>query len=319
MDTGMGFANLHQDGGMWIMRVFKKILCPVDFSEYSSLALRYAFALAQENEAPLVICHCIPDLSQTISYLPGNYYETVHEALVSNAKERLDAFVSEPETVQTIKIIDQGNPAEMILQTARRTACDVIVMGTHGLSGHERFFTGSVTNKILHKAALPVLTVCHPTHHFITNDGGRPVQMKKILCALDYDSNSRHVASLALRIGRMYQSEILIFHTVPTVHPDEWQAQVEWVKQRLTEYIDPSDEDLCTARFLVRGGYPAEEILKIVSAEEIDLVVLGHHSRKTDEDLFLGSVAKRVVTDSSCPVLVARSREDLIAKKLSFV
>ncbi|MCI0416253.1 universal stress protein [bacterium] len=301
------------------MRVFKKILCPVDFSDYSSLALRYAVVLAHENDAPLVICHSIPDLSQTISYLQGDYVETVHEALIFNAKEKLDSFIGSMDSVQAIKIIEQGNPTDVILQTARRTACDLIVMGTHGLSGHEKFFTGSVTNKVLHKAALPVLTVCRPTHHFIREDDVRHVEIKKILCALDYDMNSRQVAKLTLQIGRMYQAEITIFHTVPKVHANEWEAQQQWVKDKLMEFVDPTEEDWCTAKFLVGSGHPAEEILKIVSKNQIDLVVLGHHSRKVKEELFLGSVAKKVVTDSICPVLVARSRQDIVGHELTLI
>ncbi len=301
------------------MRAFKKILCPVDFSEYSKLALRYAVALAEENEAPLVICHSIPDFSQTVSYLQGNYIETVHEALISNAKEKLDSFVGSTQPLQTIRIIEQGSPSEVILQTARRTACDLIVMGTHGLSGHERFFTGSVTNKVLHKATIPVLTVCRPTHHFIRENELRPVEIKKVLCALDYDLNSRNVAKIALVIGRMYQAEVTFFHSVPKVHPKEWQEQEEWVTNKLKEFVDPTHEDWCSVKFQVGCGSAAEEILKIVEAGETDLVVVGHHSRKAIEEVFLGSVAKKVVTDSLCPVLVTRSRDNIGAKELTLI
>lgn len=301
------------------MRAFKKILCPLDFSEYSTMALRYAVALAQENEAPLVLCHSVPDLSQTISYLHGDYVGTVHEALISKAKEKMDSFVGKTDNVQTMKIIERGNPTDVILQTARRTACDLIVMGTHGLSGHEKFFTGSVTNKVLHKATLPVLTVCRPTHHFIRENDLRPVEIKKILCALDYDSNSRNIAKLALSIVRMYQAEVTFFHSVPNAHPKEWVEQEEWVKNKLMEVVDPSHEDWCTVKFLVRCGQPAEEILKIVGLGHIDLVLVGHHSKKAIEEIFLGSVAKKVVTDSICPVLVARSRADAVPKELTLI
>jgi len=115
----------------------------------------------------------------------------------------------------------------------------------------------------------------------------------------------------------MYQAEVTIFHTVPKVHRKEWQAQQQWVKDKLMEFVDPSEEDWCMGKFLVGCVQPAEEILKIVSTDQTDLVVLGHHSRKVSEELLLGSVAKKVVTDSICPVLVARSREDVAVKELS--
>ena len=296
------------------MKVFKKILCPVDFSDYSSLALRYATALSQENDAPLVICHSVPDLAKEMSYLEGNHFETVREALVSNAQEKLDLFAG---PVDAIKIIDQGTPAEMILQTVKRTGCDLIVMGTHGHSGYERYFMGSVTNKILHKSTVPVLTVCRQTHHFIHEDQAHPVEIKRILCALDYEESSRNVAKLALEIGRRYQAEIIFFHSVPNADTNDWTDQKQWVQNKLQEFVQTSDNDLCTVKFLVLAGDPVRWIVQMVNGNEIDLVVVGHHSRTPGEELLLGSVAKRVLTNAICPVLIARSHLDLRPATLS--
>ena len=296
-------------------RVFKKILCPVDFSDYSRLALRYAAALSQENDAPLVICHSVPDLSKEISYLEGNHVETVREALVSNAREKLDLFVGP--RVEANKIIGEGNAAEIILQTVKRTGCDLIVMGTHGHSGYERYFMGSVTNKILHKSTVPVLTVCRQTHHFIHEKQTSPVELRRILCALDYEESSRNVAKLAVEIGQMYQAEIIFFHSVPNADANDWPDQKNWVKDKLQEFVKTSEDDLCTVKFLVHAGDPVRGIIEIVSGNEIDLVVMGHHSRTPGEELFLGSVAKRVLTNAICPVLIARSSLDLRSATLN--
>lgn len=75
------------------MKIFKKILCPVDFSEYSILALRYATALAKDNEAELIVYHSIPDLTPAISYLEGEFLLTVSDALLNNAKSTLDNWI----------------------------------------------------------------------------------------------------------------------------------------------------------------------------------------------------------------------------------
>jgi nucleotide-binding universal stress UspA family protein len=291
------------------MKVFKKILCPVDFSDYSRLALRYASALSQDNDAPLVVCHSVPDFSQEISYLEGNHVETVREALISSAREKLDDFAGRG--VQTMKVIVQGNPSEVILQTVKRAGCDLIVMGTHGHSGYERYFMGSVTNKVLHKSTVPVLTVCRQTHHFIRENHSRPVEIKRILCALDYEESSRKVAKLALEIGRMYGAEIIFFHSVPNTDTGDWVEQKEWVKGKLQQLIEVPETDSSALKFLVLAGDPVQWIIQMVKGNEIDLVVLGHHTRTPGEEIFLGSVAKRVLTNAICPVLVARSPLDL--------
>jgi len=312
--------NLRSEGGV-TMQVFKKILCPVDFSEYSVLALRYAFALSRENDASLVLLHSVPDLSQAISYLEGNYIGTVHEAMMSNAAEKLDQF---SETVihqdpDVMKIIERGSPSDAILKTAREIRADLIVMGTHGHSGYERFFLGSVTNKVLHKATLPVLIVCRPTHHFIHEGALREVEIKKILCPLDFEPSSKEVAHVALSIGRMYQSEITFFHSVRKQGKTESEDQEKLSMEKLREVVDPSSENWCKVRFQTNGGAAADEILNIIERDNIDLVVMGHHARRPIEELFLGSVAKRVVTDSRCPVLVARSQTDSPGNEITLI
>lgn len=297
------------------MRVFKKILCPLDFSEYSTLALRYAVAMAQENDASLAVCHSIPDLSPAMSYLEGNYIQTVDEMLISNSTMKLDQFVGDvvPENLRILKTIERGDPCDAILKNARETGADLIIMGTHGHSGYERYFVGSVTNKVLHKSAVPVLVVCHQSHHFIRENASRPVEIKKILCALDFEPNSQEIANLALSMARMHQSEINFFHAMPKSKSNGRSEQKESTIVKLKEFVDPAKEDWCSVRFQASPGLPAEEILKIIQEDQIDLLVLGHHSKKPIEELFLGSVAKRVITDSLCPVLVARSSLDVFS------
>jgi len=297
------------------MQVFRKILCPLDFSEYSTLALRYAVAMARENEASLALCHSIPDLSPAMSYLEGNYIQTVDEMLISNSAMKLDQFVDGvvPQNLRVLKTIERGDPCDAILKNAKETGADLIVMGTHGHSGYERYFVGSVTNKVLHKSALPVLVVCRQSHHFIRENASRPVEIKKILCALDFEDNTQEIANLALSMARMHQSEINFFHAVPKSKSNGRMEQKETTIAKLREFVDPAKEDWCSVRFQVTPGQPAEEILKIIQEDQIDLLVLGHHSKKPIEELFLGSVAKRVITDSPCPVLVARSSLDIFS------
>src|SRR5262245_28800234 len=124
------------------MQLFRKILCPVDFSKYSETALRYALALARDHDANLILYHSVPDLSQAISYLEGNYMATVNENLQASALLKLDEFLQShgPENVRVRKEVGKGNPSEAILEIAREHSVNLIVMGTHGYAGPERFF-----------------------------------------------------------------------------------------------------------------------------------------------------------------------------------
>lgn len=294
------------------MHGFRKILCPVDFSEYSTLALRYASALAKENNAQLLVCHLIPDLTQTISYLEGNYVATVNDALVASATAKTEEFVRNvcPPDQPIVKRIGNGNPSEAILSLAREQEADLIVMGTHGHTGYERFFLGSVTNRVLHKSTIPVLTICKPAHNFFQDDPVRPVAIREILCALDFDSNNKRIVDLALSIAREYKSRIHFLHVVSAKEPDELELMERGAIRSFNNLVDPKAETECEISFLVRAGEAGNMILRTIEQENIDLLVMGHHTRKPIEELFLGSVAKRMVTDAACPVLVARSSAD---------
>ena len=296
------------------MRIFQKILCPVDFSDYSVLALRYATALAREYEAQLFVYHSVPDLEQVLTYLEGNYSSTVCDMLFSNAKDKLEQFVAKvvPEAGEAMQKIGAGSPSEAILKVSQEEGVDLIVMGTHGHTGYYRFLLGSVTNKVLHKCATPVLVVCKPSHHFIQPDSEHPVDIKRILCAIDFEPNTERMKDLALSLARTYQSEMLFLHVLTNGGHADLDERKEQVLLKMKELFHPEQEDWCKVEFVVEAGDPAEAITKVTKRHDIDLVIMGHHTRKPIDELFLGSVTKRVVPDSACPVLVVRSQADLV-------
>lgn len=293
------------------MNGFRKILCPIDFSDYSTVALRYASALARENKAQIVVCHLIPDLTQAINYLEGNYVGTVHEALITSATAKFEEFVQKncPDLPIT-KVIGQGNASEWILRLAQEHQADLIVMGTHGHTGYERFFLGSVTNRVLHKTTVPVLTICKPSHNFLQESSAHPVQIKRILCPLDFDANNHAIVDTALSLGRQYKARLLFVHVISNKEKVDWPAAEKEAQDSFHKILDPQMSDDCEIDFFVHAGEPGNIILRMIDSHNIDLLVMGHHSRKPIEELFLGSVAKRMVTDAACPVLVARTTAD---------
>lgn len=297
------------------MQIFRKILCPVDFSEFSGLALKYAAALASENDAKLVVLHSIPDLALTLSFVEGNYQETVHEAIYSRSSAELQDFLCAlPANTRYEQKIATGSPTEAILKVAEEEQADLIVMGTHGHSGYERFFVGSVTNKVLHKASVPVLVVCKPSQHFIRSDEYRPVRIDRILCAVDFEPNNARIAQVALSLARTYQSEISFLHVFRDEPRDP--VQVQQATSKLKELVKPEEENWCKVDFLLKHGNIVRNVLNTLNENKINLLVMGHHTRKPIEEYFLGSVAKNVVTESSCPVLVVRSSLDDVYKNI---
>jgi len=149
----------------------KRILCPVDFSENSDHAMRYAAALAGTFEAELTLLHVVAPM---VAALPGE--TALPDMLQANIDELTDACRERLEkTVGTLaasgltvqhKVIN-GVPFIEIIRYARETETDLIVMGTHGRTGIGHLIIGSVAERVVRKAPCPVLTVKHPEHEFV--------------------------------------------------------------------------------------------------------------------------------------------------------
>jgi nucleotide-binding universal stress UspA family protein len=295
-------------------KLFENIFCPIDFSDYSILALRYASALAIQSQARLVVYHSVPDLEQVSNYLEGHYIRTVTDALLTSGREKLEEFCTKilPPDLQPVLLVGSGNSAEMILQVSKQECADLIVMGTHGYSGYHRFLLGSVTNKVLHGAAIPVLTVCKPQHNFLQSNVEHPIGIRRILCAVDLEPNNKRIIAFASAMAMAYDSEIYFLHVNKVVDGVDWFLKEDRMLKRLRELVAPVQNELKESHFLIESGQPSIEILKAIERHGIDLVIMGHHTRKPVEEYLLGSITKGVIPDAACPILVVRSEADLI-------
>jgi nucleotide-binding universal stress UspA family protein len=142
---------------------YKSIVCPVEFSDASMRAVEYAFALAEETDAHLTLLHVLEVL---VSSLPSGEAASLTipeylQRIEDQARARLSAVV--PVNVRDWctpeERILSGKPSERILEIARETRADLIVMGVHGAGVLNRRLLGSTTHHVLREAQCPVLTL----------------------------------------------------------------------------------------------------------------------------------------------------------------
>jgi nucleotide-binding universal stress UspA family protein len=147
----------------------RRILVPTDFSQTSEAALRYAAALARAFKAQLHLLHVPehPGEAAEAEY-PIGLFETMQNA----AHERLGDLLTEAEMreLQPVRAMRLGRPTDEIVRYASEHEIDLIVMGTHGREGVARMLLGSVAEKVVRRAACPVLTVHHPEREFVLAD-----------------------------------------------------------------------------------------------------------------------------------------------------
>lgn len=148
------------------MLPFRRVLCPLDFSEPSHNAVKAAIEIAVQFRAELVFVHVIPPAAPGIPADPTYAFtgtEDYEEALRTQAEEQLTrAAQNLPEGLHSRNVIGIGDAADEIVRHAAAESADLIVIATHGLTGWRHLVFGSVAEKVIRLASSPVLLI--PAH-----------------------------------------------------------------------------------------------------------------------------------------------------------
>jgi nucleotide-binding universal stress UspA family protein len=303
----------------------RRILCPIDFSDFSRRAFDHAVAIARWYGSTIRVLH-VSAIAPVVVYAPGPA-PVPTAVLTREDRDQLLASMqqfAETEADSDVSLefeITEGHAAAEILSSAGSPATDLIVMGTHGRSGFERLLLGSVAEKVLRKAACPVLTV---PHHGPDTVPAPPVLFTRILCAIDFSDYSMHALNYAMSLAQEADARLMVVHVieVPPEAPADFREGGFGPPQTLTEYIAAAEEErrqrltdavpdavraYCTVETIMPTGKPYREILHVASERQSDLIVIGIHGRSAADLLFFGSTAQHIVRQASCPVLTLRT------------
>lgn len=143
------------------MADIKKIICAVDFSEYSPMVADYAKTVANCTGAQVICLYVAPSMSQYVGFhVPPSSIESFVGEIVTGAEDTMNDFIAGNfKDLNTEGRVVTGYPAEEILEAAKSENADMIVMGTHGRRGIDRILFGSVAEKVVKTSSCPVLTV----------------------------------------------------------------------------------------------------------------------------------------------------------------
>jgi nucleotide-binding universal stress UspA family protein len=296
------------------MLKISRILCPIDFSEYSVTAYDYAQSLAWHYKATLLLEHITESLTPMYPYyaFPTAYID-ISEQLRAHAEQQLQEFAKAHSRhgVQPECSVHEGAVANVILDLAEAQAVSLIVMGTHGLRGIERVMLGSVTDKVLRKAHCPVLAVRKPVHDLVTQAGVPDViRPQRILCCTDFSDQSEQALEYAVSLAIEYGSELTLLHVLESVADSaDIQNEIAKAMESLEKRISPETRRDCKTKTLVRIGKPYQQIIEIALESQTDLVIMGVRGRNALDTAVFGSTTYRVVQLGPCPVLVVQARE----------
>jgi nucleotide-binding universal stress UspA family protein len=271
------------------------LIVPLDGSECAEAALPWAALLARTQSLPLVLLRVVPPpylvapgFDGTLPYLSPATYEKLEQAereaaagYLATVQARLAA---EGATVETVT--REGLPADTILDVADERGAAAIVLATHGRGGLRRLVLGSVAERIVAQAMIPLLLVR-------ATEGAPPptAALRRLLVPLDGSALAERALDLAAAIAPPDATRVLVRVVVPVEHAMPGVGAVgTYVDVEATEraaaaaaaYLDDVRQTLrgdYVVQTAVRRGQPAAEILAAARDTEASLIVLSTHGR----------------------------------------
>jgi nucleotide-binding universal stress UspA family protein len=288
----------------------KNILFATDFTPSAQFALSYACNLAHAYDAEVYSVNVLPHLVFVEGVQPDP------EQTRFSAEQQLAALVGSEsfKGIRHEELIMQGEVAEVLAKLVRNYEIDLIVIGTSGRKGLQKFLMGSVAEDVFRNAQCPVLTVGPHTPN-CPADG----KVRHILYATDFGPESVHGLPYAISLAEENRARLTLLHvapelvealpepepgTLPVLDGDEVTASTE---KQLRALIPDGAQLWHEPEYMVQFGPPAETIVN-VAAQRADIIVLGV-KRPTVLTKHLGAgVAYRVACDATCPVLSVGAR-----------
>ncbi len=288
------------------MLTMAKILLPVDFSDRSVGAARYAEAIAEKFGAEVTMLHVVPPPQYEFAAMEAGSMALAEFYMnrKANAEKDCQEFLkAELPGLNAKRVTLEGDPAREIVRVAHDEGMNLIVLPTHGYGPFRRFVLGSVVAKVLHDADCPVLTGVHLEEA----PPVEKIQFNTVLVAVDLGPQSEKALLWAAQLASSGNAKLIVVHATPNL------------EGRTGEYFDPSwkqfmaeqgakdvnallDKTGVKAHVVIEAGDAPHVVRDVATRLGADLTVIG---RGTAAGIFgrLRANAYAIVRESPVPVV----------------
>jgi nucleotide-binding universal stress UspA family protein len=304
--------------------MLEHIVVGVDFSPESEVAVAQAMSVARRAGARLTLLHvgAIPDaplgVPESMAATAAAYTQVVKQHLAED-RSALDALRERliGQGVEVFHAVYDGFADTGIVEAAEELEADLIVVGTHGRTGIKRFFLGSVAERVVRLAKIPVLVAR-------AADGSSAGGFTNILVPTDFSTSAEAALELAqalagedavIRLIHAWQLPAMSAAYMAPIKAAEdlfsdvrasIQASIEKTGEQIIEgHVDGG----ANMMFEAEEGAPSHVIQEAIARHQPDVVILGSHGRRGVTRLLLGSVAENTVRHAPCSVVVVHAPE----------
>ena len=270
----------------------KKILTPVDFSETSQQALDHAIFMAKIFNAKLHFVHIIEPVGYQFEM---SKMMSLNDEIKKIAHDKLDELAASINAEHGIYkpeiLVEAGNISSKIVDAADKIKADIIVMGTHGVSGFTEFFIGSNSYKVVTQSQCPVLTVQKHT----SRKG-----FKNIVLPIDDSHTSRQKVKHAVEFAKRYGS---VIHVLGLMIEEDAAARhkIEVMLKQVNEFIEKND--IPKKNKILVSSNIAKATMKYANDTDADLIIIMTEQEENITGYIIGPFAQQIVNHSQVPVL----------------
>jgi nucleotide-binding universal stress UspA family protein len=298
-----------------------QILVPLDGSLLAEQVLPCAIALSQGLGSELVLFGAVslPCDTEVILDRAGVKSDALLEELKAEADEHLCEVVRQlrERGVTARRVLQCGPAAEAIVAYAEQMEVRQIVMATHGYNGPNRWTHGSVAERVVQAASVPVLLFRVKEKEFC--DPRQPMCCRRILVPLDGSFRSERVLPVVAPMAQALDSELVLFQ-VPICYVSGWmmgdgflpvQGVLATAEQDAQVYLGEVaarlQQEGLRASIATAIGAVADSIVRYAEENRMDLIAMSTHGRTGLRRWALGSVADRVLRAGRVPLLLVRA------------
>lgn len=272
----------------------KKIVVPIDFSEYSEFALQTAAMLAEKYTAKIYALHMLDVHEGNMSQSITNQQER-SIFLLKIAEQKFEKFLDKDylKNVILIPVIKHYKVFSEVNAFAEQENADFIVMGSHGTNGIKGFFLGSNTEKVVRYASIPVLIV----KNRLLN-----IDFKDVVIATDFSKESINTFKKVLkRLDFLNARKHLLYINLPDENFKTSTEMDKMANDFLME-VEGNVDRLINVNFVCEKSIE-KGILNFSNAIGADLISVITHGRKGLSHIFAGSISEDVGNHSTLPVI----------------
>jgi nucleotide-binding universal stress UspA family protein len=272
----------------------KKVIVPIDFSEYSEYALKTAVLLAKKYDLTIYALHMLDLQEFSISESESSHKEK-GIFFLKLAEQKFKKFLAQEylKGVNIVPIIKHYKVFSEVNNVAEEVNADLVIMGSHGATGLKEFFVGSNTEKVIRYANLPVLIVKNEI---------KDVSFNNIVIASDFSEESAPAFKNTLKTLDFLEAKKQILYVNLPNEKFKTTPEMETMANNFLTKVDGNIDRLINVNFVCAKSIE-NGILNFANVSGADLIVTITHGRKGISHIFEGSISEDLSNHAALPIM----------------